>query len=77
MIIKEREYVTLYDLVEYFIEGTEPNATDIDILSVVDEHGNSSVPSLDVVIEITREDGVDKDEETPEETNTWLKEAGF
>ena len=40
MIVKEREYTSLHDLVECWIESKGESLIDLEIVSVVDEHGN-------------------------------------
>jgi len=50
---------------------------DYQIVSAYDTKGNRVSTDLEIVIEYEVEDNVDKDEETPEETNNWLREAGF
>ena len=77
MIVKEREYISLHDLVECWIESKGESLIDLEIVSVVDEHGNINSTECDVVIEITYEDETDADELTPDEQNDELRRLGF
>ena len=62
MIVKEREYTSLHDLVECWIESKGESLIDLEIVSVVDEHGNINSTECDVVIEITYEDELDMED---------------
>lgn len=77
MIKKIREYISLDDVIEYWLDGNKDDILEYEVLSVVDEHGNVSVPSLDIVIEVTIDDDIDEKEQTPEQENGWLRDAGF
>lgn len=82
MIKKIREYISLDDVIEYWLDGkrrfqSKDDILEYEVLSVVDEHGNVSVPSLDIVIEVTIDDDIDEKEQTPEQENGWLRDAGF
>ena len=73
----EREVMTLQDLADYYVEHNGRTVDDVEVVSVIDEQGNRNSTVLDVVIEVTYDDGVDKSEQTPEEENDWLRDAGF
>ena len=77
MIVKEREYISLHDLVECWIESKGESLIDLEIVSVVDEHGNINSTECDVVIETTYDDETDADELTPDEQNDELRRLGF
>ncbi len=78
MIVKERRTVYMDDLVDDLMDSMV-GLQDYQIIAVYDTAGNEVAKSkeLEIVIEYEVEDNVDKDEETPEETNNWLREAGF
>lgn len=78
MIVKERRTVYMDDLVDDLMDSMV-GLQDYQIIAVYDTAGNEVAKSkeLEIVIEYEVEDNVDKDEKTPEETNNWLREAGF
>lgn len=76
MIVKERRTVHVDDLVIDLMDSMV-GIEDYQIVSAYDTKGNRVSTDLEIVIEYEVEDNVDKDEETPEETNNWLREAGF
>ena len=77
MIVKERETVSIPDLIEYYIHWKGESVIDVEVISVVDEQGNVSKPNLDVVIETTYDDETDAADLTPDEQNDELRRLGF
>ena len=72
----ERRVVYLWDLLDDYV-GDE--AIDLDIIRVLDTAGNvvAKADELEIVYDVTYSVQVDPDEQTPEEENGWLRDAGF
>ena len=72
----ERRVVYLWDLLADYI-GDE--AVELDIIRVLDTAGNvvAKADELEIVYDVTYSVQVDPDEQTPEEENGWLRDAGF
>ena len=72
----ERRVVYLWDLLEAYV-GEEP--VDLEIIKVLDTAGNivAKADELEIVYDVTSTIDVDPDEQTPEEENGWLRDAGF
>ena len=72
----ERRVVYLWDLLEAYV-GEEP--VDLEIIKVLDTAGNvvAKADELEIVYDVTYSEQVDPDEQTPEEENGWLRDAGF
>jgi hypothetical protein len=68
--------VYLWDLLDDYV-GDE--AIDLDIIRVLDTAGNvvAKADELEIVYDVTYPEQVDPDEQTPEEENGWLRDAGF
>jgi len=72
----ERRVVYLWDLLDDYV-GDE--AVELDIIRVLDTAGNvvAKADELEIVYDVTYSVQVDPDEQTPEEENGWLRDAGF
>ena len=72
----ERRVVYLWDLLDDYV-GEE--AVELDIIRVLDTAGNvvAKADELEIVYDVTYLEQVDPDEQTPEEENGWLRDAGF
>ena len=72
----ERRVVYLWDLLDDYV-GDE--AVELDIIRVLDTAGNvvAKADELEIVYDVTYLEQVDPDEQTPEEENGWLRDAGF
>ena len=71
----ERRVVYLGDLLEAY----SAESVDLEIIKVLDTAGNivAKADELEIVYDVTSTIDVDPDEQTPEEENGWLRDAGF
>ena len=74
--IKRTKVVYLWDLLDDYV-GDE--VVELDIIRVLDTAGNvvAKADELEIVYDVTYSVQVDPDEQTPEEENGWLRDAGF
>jgi len=77
VIKKERKLVWLHDLIEK--EIGDRSIEDYEVISVLNLKGEvlSQDQELEIVYEVTCEDGVDESELTPEQENEWLRRGGY
>jgi hypothetical protein len=73
-----RHRINLDDLLDNWVSDQE-GVIGLEVIAVYDMKGEriSGGSELEVVYELTIDDGVDKSEPTPEEENEWLKGGGF
>jgi len=69
----ERVVMGLQELLDNYTGGL------VELIRVLDTAGNvvAKADDLEIVYDVTLQEQVDPDEQTPEEENGWLRDAGF